>query len=363
MGKLPQYVQRKGDKYRAWAMVCGKRVWSGCFDDPHSAYQEALVMRGDAKHARQLVTLGEAMDKVLEETAAKRAEGTVTFYRKHFDGLTGGNANVQSTRSDMRKRRAKRKHFFSRSMPLHRVTVDHIEGYVQERLHEGVRASTVNHELRSLGRVFSIAMKRGYIGHNPVRQVDRPTHRQREMDYFEAREVFELVEKIAKADLTTARRDADVILLAFYTGLRRSEIARLRISDIDLKTGNLWIRGKTDNEKVAMAEDLAPILTRLIGLRTEGSLVSESPGQIGAIFGRWSRRLREPRLHPHALRHSFITALVRAGHPLHVVQKLARHKTVTMTMRYFHSDGQEIRAAINTLGRGSRGSNRTGLHG
>ena len=39
-------------------------------------------------------------------------------------------------------------------------------------------------------------------------------------------------------------------------------------------------------------------------------------------------------LTPHALRHSFVTNLLRADVPLHVVASLAGHRDVSTTMRY-----------------------------
>lgn len=44
--------------------------------------------------------------------------------------------------------------------------------------------------------------------------------------------------------------------------------------------------------------------------------------------------LAEDQFTPHALRHSFVTNLLRAGVPLHVVSRLAAHADVATTMRY-----------------------------
>jgi integrase len=49
----------------------------------------------------------------------------------------------------------------------------------------------------------------------------------------------------------------------------------------------------------------------------------------------------------HALRHSYITHLIRRGVNPKVVQALARHSTITLTLdRYTHLDGGDIRGAL-----------------
>jgi len=49
----------------------------------------------------------------------------------------------------------------------------------------------------------------------------------------------------------------------------------------------------------------------------------------------------------HALRHSYVTHLVRAGLSVAVVQRLARHSTPTLTLaRYTHVEEEEISKAL-----------------
>ncbi|MCW5807216.1 MAG: tyrosine-type recombinase/integrase [Deltaproteobacteria bacterium] len=54
----------------------------------------------------------------------------------------------------------------------------------------------------------------------------------------------------------------------------------------------------------------------------------------------------------HSLRHAFCSELARAGVPVHVIQKLAGHKSIETTLRYMHVDRDDKRAAIDVL-RGS----------
>jgi integrase len=70
---------------------------------------------------------------------------------------------------------------------------------------------------------------------------------------------------------------------------------------------------------------------------------------IAHAFRTWRVRLQEPRLHVHALRHSFATALIRAGHDVHTVMSLLGHRSLLMLSRYLHAHSAASRAAVASL--------------
>ena len=62
------------------------------------------------------------------------------------------------------------------------------------------------------------------------------------------------------------------------------------------------------------------------------------PHQIYRRFTRWGVPFT-----PHQTRHSFVTNLLRAGVPIHLVSRLANHADITTTMRYAKLGGQDLR--------------------
>ena len=54
---------------------------------------------------------------------------------------------------------------------------------------------------------------------------------------------------------------------------------------------------------------------------------------------------------PHVMRHTAITALVKAGVDLPTIQRISGHKTLAMVLRYTHVHGVHIDQAIRTIGR------------
>lgn len=55
---------------------------------------------------------------------------------------------------------------------------------------------------------------------------------------------------------------------------------------------------------------------------------------------------------PHVMRHTAITALVKAGVDLPTIQKISGHKTLAMVLRYTHVYGRHIDQAVRAIGRG-----------
>jgi integrase len=51
------------------------------------------------------------------------------------------------------------------------------------------------------------------------------------------------------------------------------------------------------------------------------------------------------------MRHTAITALVKAGVDLPTIQRISGHKTLTMVLRYTHVHGDHIDRAIRAIGR------------
>jgi integrase len=72
-------------------------------------------------------------------------------------------------------------------------------------------------------------------------------------------------------------------------------------------------------------------------------------GQLSSELEKVCKKAGIRRITWHILRHTFATHLAMKGVPLHVVQTLLGHSTITMTMRYAHVAPSALRSAIEVL--------------
>ena len=165
------------------------------------------------------------------------------------------------------------------------------------------------------------------------------------------------VERILSAPRRPKTR---AILMTLYaTGLRRSEVAHLRVSDIDSARMTIFVQGKGKKDRVVM---LSPILLDtlrqywrlakpkywLFPGRTPDQPISEN--DVFAVFHNAVRRAGITKhVSPHSLRHSFATHLLEAGVDLRTIQLLLGHRSLKTTARYLHVSQYHVRATASPL--------------
>ncbi|MBA3389299.1 MAG: tyrosine-type recombinase/integrase [Rubrobacter sp.] len=169
-------------------------------------------------------------------------------------------------------------------------------------------------------------------------------------------------------------RDAAMLALLYVGGLRRTELASLRLKDYDPEGRTVRIRGKGNKERQVYAEGGAELLLESwLELRGEGE--SEEPlflpvrkdGLVQhldphgekkaslsdqAVYKMVKRRHREAKIKevsPHDFRKTFVGDLLDAIGDLSTVQKLAGHSDPATTARYDRRGERAMREAASHL--------------
>ena len=148
-----------------------------------------------------------------------------------------------------------------------------------------------------------------------------------------------------------AGRDCLLIHLAVNTGLRRTELANLKVGDIHLEQGYLSIKaGKGEKDGIIPLNDTIATLLRpyIKNMKPEQSLFGIKPTTISGKFERFSKKAGVD-LHCHSLRHHFGTQLVEKGANPEAVRQLMRHSRMDTTQRYLSLADKGLREAIELL--------------
>ncbi len=157
-------------------------------------------------------------------------------------------------------------------------------------------------------------------------------------------------------------RDRAIAGLMVFCGLRSVEVLGLDVTDVDIGGRWLLVNGKGAKERrVPLDVDVAGVIqTYLLAERPETAsgrlfIVAKGPtrGQplttagLRRIF-RYHRELSGVAGgHPHALRHTFGTALAEAGVDLAVMQALLGHTHIDTTARYVHLAPAHVKAEFD----------------
>ena len=152
------------------------------------------------------------------------------------------------------------------------------------------------------------------------------------------------------------RRDYALIILLLRLGLRRGEVARLTLDDIDWRTGELVIHGKGGRDDrlplpVDVGQAIAAYLRRgrPVSDRREVFLQARAPyapiasGTVASTVRRACRRAGISEVGSHRLRHTMACEMVTAGVPIVQVGQVLRHRSLQSTAIYARVDIEQLR--------------------
>ncbi|MCA8947473.1 MAG: tyrosine recombinase XerC [Planctomycetes bacterium] len=215
---------------------------------------------------------------------------------------------------------------------------------------------SIARKLASIRSLFRFLHRRGEIKENPTKMLRTPKLARNLPSFLDENQVTVLL-TTPDPNTWSGTRDKAILELLYATGLRVSELVKLKLQDLELTKGSLRTLGKGRKERIL------PLLPSAIeGLQTWYKVRGNPPrsrtggikpgtenvfiNQRGtALTDRSVRRLIDQyvkqaaincKVTPHTLRHSFATHLLNHGADLRDVQELLGHAHLATTQVYTH---------------------------
>ena len=229
------------------------------------------------------------------------------------------------------------------------VTRGHLERYLAHLDQRGLKGSTRRRKATSLRVFFRFLHQEGYLLASPAEQLVPPAMEEHQPRFLTEAEYQRLL-----AASRHHPRDLAILELFLQTGIRRSELANLLVSDVELPVkfprgerviGVLHVRsGKGRKERTITLNDPA---CRALRTYLASRVDSDDPHLFLSKFqrglGSWGiedvvkKYLKIAGIDdaaPHSLRHTFATQHVKRGTELPVVQAALGHENLATTSRY-----------------------------
>ena len=229
-----------------------------------------------------------------------------------------------------------------------------------------LKKNTQNYHLIALRGFLKYLVKNDIRSLEPEK-VELAKQEQRQVDFLEGADLsrileapFKMIRQPAEPEIIR-KRDKAILELFFATGLRVSELCKLKIENVNLKKDEFTVRGKgsklrvvflSEQAKRAIEEylksrlDTNPFLfishDKAAGGRDEQTgLTPRSVQRLVQKYAKVAGITKE--VTPHTMRHSYATDLLMNGADIRSVQAMLGHASITTTQVYTHITDQQLR--------------------
>lgn len=238
------------------------------------------------------------------------------------------------------------------------VDKDTIINYVLNLKEREYTSSTVARKVAAIKSFFHYLMAAKVIVDDPTATLDSPKVKKRLPKAISREDIECLLAASAKGTSAKSQRDHALLEMLYASGMRVTELVSLDVSDVNLASGSVRVRGK----KASSKERVIPVGDRALdALQTylnKGRMQMVRDPEDRALFlnHRGQRLTRQglwliikhyvdevgisEDVTPHTLRHSFAAHKLSQGKSLQDIQKLLGHANISTTQVYQHV-GQE----------------------
>lgn len=257
-----------------------------------------------------------------------------------------------------------------RGMPrqLEQIRREHLEAFIVDLQKRGQSPASVSIYFRSLRPFWTWLVDEDEISRSPMEKMRAPSVPVNPPAVLREEEVARLLQACRGTDFE-ARRDLAILSLMFDTGVRRGELAGMRLRDLNIKQLLVFIDAATSKSRRGRAVPFGAATGKAL-LRylrhPRAPQHSDQPlwmGRTGTpltgngILQMVYRRARQAgvKVHPHQLRHSWASSMLASGHTEGDVMQLGGWASRDMLSRYGASAAAEraraaYRSPIDALG-------------
>ena len=238
------------------------------------------------------------------------------------------------------------------------VNYSQIRSWIVSLVDASISNASVNRKTASIKSYYKFLLKTKQIEVSPlIKHKALKTAKNLQIPFSE-KELDAVLHQIKYADGFEGVRDKLIIDLFYTTGIRRTELIHLKVSNVNDSNHTLKVLGKRNKERIL---PILPIVSQQINLyfseranleqindgnffflTTKGVKMNDSLVYrlINNYFSEVSEKVKKS---PHILRHTFATHLLNNGADINSVKELLGHSSLASTQVYTHSSLAELK--------------------
>lgn len=237
-----------------------------------------------------------------------------------------------------------------------------------------ISPATINRELATLSKIFTIAIANGYIKTNPLREVNklRVTNKlERHLSVEEEKRMYQVCDDdFSFSNLPMEEQERlqrmhngehaylkPILIMALNTAMRKGEILNMTWDCVNFEKNEISALNTKNGKKntIPMSSKLRETLLKMYYIKGDNIYVFTNPytgtkyNDIKKCFKTVCKLANVQNLRFHDLRHTGATRMVAAGVPITVVKQILNHASIQTTMRYAHTMREQEISAVEAL--------------
>jgi len=242
---------------------------------------------------------------------------------------------------------------------ISRSSRDDIMDFMLAQKERGLSANSISRRLAAIKAFYRFLVRERILKNDPTSLMEAPKLWKKIPETLSLNEVERL---IAQPDIRnkTGIRDKAILEVMYATGMRASEVANLRLDNVNLDIGFVRCIGKGDKERIIPLGRKAKAAIESYLAKSRPSFAKKKEADV-LFLSRLGKRISRQSLWkiikkyarlagikkemwPHILRHSFATHLLEHGADLRSVQEMLGHSDISTTQIYTHVNKDRLKS-------------------
>lgn len=233
-----------------------------------------------------------------------------------------------------------------------------LRNYLEYLYNKKYTSSSINRHVSSIKTYFKYLERENIIKNNPSILLNTVKKEKKLPKVINSNDI-ETILLLPDISTPLGMRDSAILEMFYSTGIRVSELVKIKLNDVELSENRIKIEGKGNKERYVLygnilkekmlkyvkegrKELLQEKQNKYLFLNKNGEKLTERG--IRVIIDNILKKAGEKiHISPHMLRHTFATHMLNEGADLKIVQELLGHENLSTTQIYTHVSNERLK--------------------